>query len=109
MLHESCILHSDYLSFIASLLCFDFRLEGVSASTGSYGQAGEDSVLTLLSSMTVSLIMSRTWFASGPATVTLLSCSLLAPMANLVPSGEKARAEMEVGYLGYCFIRFLVK
>ena len=39
----------------------------------------------------------------------LLSCSLLAPIANLDPSGENARQEIEVGNLGYCFIRFFVK
>jgi hypothetical protein len=30
-------------------------------------------------------------------------------MASLVPSGENARAEMEVGNLGYSFIRFLAE
>ena len=64
---------------------------------------------TLQSSMTVSLIIKATLPDSSPTGGRLLSSSLLAPMANFDPSGEKVRQEIEVGNLGYCFIRFFVK
>lgn len=64
---------------------------------------------TLQSSMTVSLINRATLPDSSPTGGRLLSCSLLAPIANLDPSGEKAKQEIEVWNFGYCFIRFFVK
>jgi hypothetical protein len=59
--------------------------------------------------MTVSLIINATLPDSSPTAGKLLSCSLLAPIASLVPSGENARQEIEVWNFGYCFIRFFVK
>jgi hypothetical protein len=89
-MHVSIILYTSCTS-IPYLLSTPLSLAISSAS-----RPGKVTELTLQSSMTVSLIIKATLPDSSPTGGRLLSCSLLAPIANLDPSGENARHEIEV-------------